>query len=98
VSVHEVAARLEPGGYEIVHNSPGLEVGVYVLEAPHPDTQEPHPDDELYVVLEGEGVLEVAGERRDARPGTTLFVAAGVEHRFSDYERLVALVIFTRPT
>jgi hypothetical protein len=29
------------GGYEIVHTSPGLEVGVYVLVAPEPDRQQP---------------------------------------------------------
>src|ERR671930_624333 len=36
------------GGYEVVHSSPGLEVGVYVLVAPEPDRQQPHADDELY--------------------------------------------------
>ena len=30
------------GGYEIVHSSPGLELGVYVLVAPEPDRQQPH--------------------------------------------------------
>lgn len=36
--------RLEAGsgGYEVVHASPGLEVGVYVLVAPEPDDQQPH--------------------------------------------------------
>lgn len=96
MNVHEVAARLEPGGYEIVHESPGLEVGVYVLEAPKDDAQQPHTDDEVYVVLEGEGTLLIAGERHGARPGDELFVAAGVEHRFVDYDRLVLLVVFTR--
>jgi hypothetical protein len=51
------------GGYEVVHSSPGLEVGVYVLVAPEPDRQQPHADDEIYVVLEGSGVLEVSGSR-----------------------------------
>ena len=35
------------GGYEIVHTSPGLELGVYVLVAPEPDRQQPHEDDEV---------------------------------------------------
>jgi mannose-6-phosphate isomerase-like protein (cupin superfamily) len=35
---------------------------VYVLVAPEPDRQRPHEDDELYVVLEGTGVLQVEGE------------------------------------
>ena len=47
------------GGYEVVHSSPGLEIGVYVLVAPEPDRQQPHDEDEVYVVLEGSGVLEV---------------------------------------
>ena len=38
--VEQVRRRLEAGngGYEVVHASPGLEVGVYVLVAPEPDT------------------------------------------------------------
>ena len=41
--IEQVRRRLEAGngGYEIVHASPGLEVGVYVLVAPEPDRQHP---------------------------------------------------------
>jgi len=85
------------GGYEIVHRSPGLEVGVYVLVAPEPDRQQPHEDDEVYVVLEGSGTLEVEGEAFPAREGAALFVPAHAEHRFTSYESLSVLVIFTRP-
>ena len=42
------------GGYEVVHRSAGLEVGVYILVwLAEPDRQQPHEDDEVYVVLEG---------------------------------------------
>jgi len=85
------------GGYEIVHRSPGLELGVYVLVAPEPDRQQPHTDDEVYVVLEGTGVLDVAGERIELDAGHSAFVPAGVEHGFVGYEQLSVLVIFTRP-
>ena len=84
------------GGYEIVHESAGLEVGVYVLVAPEPDRQQPHEDDELYVVLEGRGVLDVEGKRVEVKEGTAVFVEAGAEHRFSAYEHLSVLVIFER--
>ena len=84
------------GGYEIVHTSPGLEVGVYVLVAPEPDRQQPHEDDELYVVLEGRGVLEVEGESTQVEEGSSVFVPAGAEHRFTGYEGLSVLVIFAR--
>ena len=82
------------GGYEIVHQSAGLEVGVYSLVAPEPDRQQPHEDDELYVVLEGTGVLDVEGEQVPVREGTAVFVEARAEHRFTAYEHLSVLVIF----
>jgi mannose-6-phosphate isomerase-like protein (cupin superfamily) len=84
------------GGYEIVHESPGLEVGVYVLVAPEPDRQQPHDDDELYVVLEGRGVLEIEEESVPAEEGRAIFVQAGADHRFTGYEGLSVLVIFAR--
>jgi mannose-6-phosphate isomerase-like protein (cupin superfamily) len=84
------------GGYEIVHRSPGLEIGVYVLVAPGPDRQAPHEDDEVYVVLEGRGTLEVEGEKVELREGHAVFVPAGAEHRFLGYEQLSVLVLFEK--
>jgi mannose-6-phosphate isomerase-like protein (cupin superfamily) len=84
------------GGYEPVHESPGLEIGVYVLVAPEPDRQQPHADDEVYVVLEGRGTLDIEGTKTELREGKAIFVPAGAEHRFSGYEQLSVLVIFER--
>jgi mannose-6-phosphate isomerase-like protein (cupin superfamily) len=84
------------GGYEVVHDSPGLELGVYVLVAPEPDRQQPHEDDEVYIVLEGTGVLDVEGESVPVKEGSAVFVEAGADHRFSAYEHLAVLVIFER--
>jgi mannose-6-phosphate isomerase-like protein (cupin superfamily) len=85
------------GGYEIIHTSPGLELGVYVLVAPEPDRQQPHDDDEVYVVLEGRGTLELEGVETPLEEGHGIFVPAGAEHRFTGYEQLSVLVIFERP-
>lgn len=85
------------GGYEVVHRSPGLEIGVYVLVAPDADRQQPHEDDEVYVVLEGAGTLEVEGVETPLREGEGIFVPAGADHRFTGYESLAVLVIFERP-
>jgi mannose-6-phosphate isomerase-like protein (cupin superfamily) len=96
--VREVAERLTAanGGYEIVHESPGLEVGVYVLVAPEPDRQQPHEWDELYVVLEGRGTLDVEDESFDLEEGGSVYVKAGAEHRFTGYEGLSLLVVFDK--
>jgi mannose-6-phosphate isomerase-like protein (cupin superfamily) len=96
--VESVKNRLAAGngGYEIVHESPGLEIGVYVLVAPEPDRQQAHEDDEVYVVLEGRGTLDVEGTSVDLREGHAVFVPAGADHRFTGYEQLSVLVIFER--
>lgn len=96
--VREVAKRLSAGngGYEIVHSSAGLELGVYVLVAPEPDQQQPHEWDEVYLVLEGRGTLEVEGEEIPVQEGGAIYVKAGAEHRFTGYEGLSLLVIFDK--
>ena len=96
--VEDVRRRLEQGdgGYEIVHASPGLEVGVYVLVAPEPDRQQPHEDDELYVVLDGRGTLTVEGKAIALTQGQAVFVPAGAAHQFTSYEELSVLVVFAR--
>jgi mannose-6-phosphate isomerase-like protein (cupin superfamily) len=88
--------RAAGGGYEIVHESTGLELGVYVLVAPEPDRQQPHEDDEVYIVLDGSGVLDVEGESVPVNVGDAVFVEAGADHRFSAYEQLAVLVVFER--
>ena len=89
--------RLEQagGGYEIVHGSPGLEIGVYVLVAPEPDRQQPHDRDEVYVVLEGRGTLQIEDDSVILHEGDAAFVPAGADHRFTGYEGLSVLVIFS---
>jgi mannose-6-phosphate isomerase-like protein (cupin superfamily) len=96
--IKEVKERLAAagGGYEVVHESPGIELGVYVLVAPEPDRQQPHEDDEVYVVLEGSGVLDVGGGSVPVQEGDAVFVEAGADHRFTAYEHLSVLVIFER--
>ncbi len=85
------------GGYEVAHESPGLELGVYTLVTPEPDHQQPHADDEVYVVIEGRGTLEIDGGTVPLEEGQAVFIPAGAEHRFIGYENLTVLVIFARP-
>ena len=90
-----------------IHHSPALEAVERVarmlteevipaLSGGHGGDDEPHADDEVYVVLEGNGVLEIEGKPVELRTGHALFVPAGAEHRFSAYEQLSVLVIFDR--
>lgn len=46
------------------------------------DYQTPHEQDELYVVVQGNGVLDVAGDVFSFAEGDALFVPAGAAHKF----------------
>jgi mannose-6-phosphate isomerase-like protein (cupin superfamily) len=84
------------GGYEIVHESRRVQICVYALVAPEPDHQRINADDELYIVLEGSGMLDVDGEQLELREGHAAFVPAGAHHCFSAYEHLSVLAILEK--
>ena len=83
--------------YEEHLRRPDLSIGTYCLRAGTVDTQDPHEEDEVYVVLEGSGVLEVEGTATPLDEGMALFVPAHAEHRFTAYEHLSLLVVFNGP-
>ena len=63
-----------------------------------PTEATPHPQDEVYVIVHGRGVLFHDGKRDRFEAGDLLFVAAGVEHRFEDYsDDLAVWVLFYGP-
>jgi mannose-6-phosphate isomerase-like protein (cupin superfamily) len=78
-------------------NKGTMSLGLYVLAAGSADTQSPHEEDEIYYVVSGRGAIDVAGERRPVRPGSIVFVAKAVEHRFVDIEEDLSLLVFFAP-
>ena len=53
--------------------------------------QEPHTQDEIYVIVRGRGVLFHDGKRDPFESGDLLFVAAGIEHQFESVTEDLAL-------
>ena len=76
---------------------PSMSAGVYVLEAGSADRQSPHRQTELYYVLRGKGRMRAGTQDEAVRPGTVIFVAAGVEHRFYDIEEEISLLVMFAP-
>ena len=76
---------------------PDLSGGLYVLDAGAMDTQSPHTEDELYVVMSGRARVTVDDDVRDVRAGTVIFVAGGAAHRFHDIEERLVLVVAFGP-
>lgn len=74
---------------------PALSVGTYSIPVGGTDDQDPHTEDEIYVVTAGRGGFESGGKRVQVEPGSVIFVAAGEVHRFVDVtEDLAVLVLF----
>ncbi len=82
--------------YAALFRHGSLEVGVY--RPVGVDGQEPHEQDEIYVVLAGSGYFVNGDTRRPFEVGELLFVPAGVTHRFEDFtDDLLLWVVFYGP-
>lgn len=63
------------------------------------DHQEPHDQDEVYVVVAGEGRFQNGDAVIEFGPGDAMFVPAGVEHRFVEFSDDIEMwVVFYGPT
>jgi mannose-6-phosphate isomerase-like protein (cupin superfamily) len=81
------------------YRSPSSSLSLTVARWPagSSDDQQPHTEDEVYYVARGRATLTVAGEAVAVAPGSIAFVAAGVEHRFSDITEDLDVLVFWSP-
>ncbi len=85
---------LRPVGLGLAHGS----MYTLVYRPPTSDDQQPHTQDELYVVMQGSGTLVVEAERHTFDIGDMLFVPARAVHRFEDFsDDLLLWAIFWGP-
>lgn len=90
------AQRAAARPYHEFLRSGSLSAGLYVLPAGAVDQQQPHGEDEVYVVAAGGSLFTAGPDTREIRAGDVLFVAAGVPHRFHDItEELRLIVVFS---
>ena len=62
------------------------------------DLQEPHDQDEVYVIISGTGTFVRGRNKMEFQPGDILFVPAGQMHYFEDFsEDFSTWVIFYGP-
>ncbi len=70
-----------------------------IVYTPHgKDYQTPHDQDELYIVVKGQGELIVEGKVHKFKSGDVLFVPAGKNHRFENFsEDIITWAVFWGP-
>ena len=98
-SVAEIDAQRAESGklYREFLRVPAMSAGLYVLAAGAADSQRPHHEDEMYYVVRGRGRFRAGDQDQEVSAGSVLFVAAEVEHRFSDIAEELAVLVFFAP-
>lgn len=93
-TIAEAGAALAKSGadYVTLFKQGTLEIEIY--RPVGVDRQTPHSKDELYVVISGSGSFVHGRQRTPFRAGDTLFVRAGVPHRFEDFSADFATWVF----
>ncbi|GAA1500021.1 cupin domain-containing protein [Streptomyces synnematoformans] len=94
----EAERRANDGAYLQFLRARNMSVGLYALDAGTPDPQQPHRQDEVYVIMSGRGSVTVGDETTQVGRGCVVYVPAGVPHRFHHItEDLRVLVVFSPP-
>lgn len=79
--------------YSETIQTPEFRGGHYVLRAGAEDPQQPHREDEAYLVLSGRATFEEAGQRQPVRAGHVILVKAGESHHFVEIEEDITLFV-----
>ena len=87
ISVEEAMEQLKehPQGKPFLTLLENGEMYIEIYQPEKVDLQKPHDQDEIYVVINGNGIFYNNGERRPFKTGDVIFVPAGIEHRFEDF-------------
>ena len=76
---------------------PSMSAGLYVLGVGASDRQRPHQQDEMYYVIRGRARFQAGEEDQEVGPGSVMFVAKELEHRFHAIKEELAVLVFFAP-
>lgn len=79
--------------YEFLNHA-ALSAGIYKLQSGRPDLQNPHSEDEIYYVLEGQSKMVIGSSSHSISQGDIIYVPAFEEHRFYDIQEDLKLLVF----
>ena len=96
IDIRSLIAKMDLDGsgflsfFELEH----LQVGILRLKPGEKDTQEPHSVDEAYLVLEGDGFIEIGKKKYPIKENLFIFVPANTGHRFLGNTKEILVVYF----
>ena len=88
----------EPNDWVVHLDTNDLSLGTYCIPAGGTDDQNPHTEDEIYVIKAGRATLVTDSGTTPVGPGSVIYVPSGETHRFTDVtEDLALIVVFAPP-
>lgn len=74
-----------------------MSVGTYCIPVGGKDGQEPHTEDEVYVVMRGRATLVTDTHEAPVGPGSVIFLPAGEPHHFTEVADDLSVVVVFAP-
>lgn len=96
IEIRKLLSRMELDNSDFLNffDLQHLQVGILRLKPGEKDTQEPHPLDEIYLVLEGDGFIEIGNKVYTLKNDLFIYVPARVKHRFYGNVQEILVVYF----
>ncbi|MCF3961289.1 cupin domain-containing protein [Streptomyces fuscigenes] len=94
----EAERAANDGAYLQFLRAQTMSLGLYALDAGAVDRQQPHQQDEVYLVVSGRASITVGTETTQVARGSVVFVPRGTPHKFHHItEDLRVMVVFSPP-
>jgi mannose-6-phosphate isomerase-like protein (cupin superfamily) len=74
-----------------------LSVGTYSIPAGGVDDQQPHDEDEIYIVRGGLATVAAGSGSAQVGPGSMIYIPAGEAHQFTDIREDLSLIVVFAP-
>jgi mannose-6-phosphate isomerase-like protein (cupin superfamily) len=84
IELESLVSKLEHEGNYFLDfvNLQHLQAGILRLQSREEDIQEPHPFDEIYFVIRGDGFILIKDKKYNIKAHSFIYVPANTEHRF----------------
>jgi mannose-6-phosphate isomerase-like protein (cupin superfamily) len=96
IDIRELVSKLDldNSGFLEFFDLKHLQAGILRLKPGELDTQEPHSLDEIYLVLEGDGFIEIGKKAYALKKDLFIYVPANVRHKFYGNTKEILVIYF----
>lgn len=96
IELESLMSQLEHEGNYFLDfvNLQHLQAGILRLQPREEDIQEPHPFDEIYFVIRGDGHILINNKKYNIKTHSFIYVPANTEHRFFGNSEEILVVYF----